>query len=115
MKVRECICIYIVFRDASYPNAKIAPPRKGDDDLNRRSNKLNGVQYFLKTEIATAVEIKYEEFQERFLSLDPFRTGFISAAEFCAILHEICDDLDDIDSQEIATAYDTNHDDRFDL
>ena len=44
---------FLGFRTAAFPNAKRAPPRKGDDDLNRRSNKLNGVVYFLKSEIRT--------------------------------------------------------------
>ena len=82
--------------------------------MNRRSNRLNGVQYFLKSSITSIIEHKFDEFQEKFLSLDPFRTGFISAGEFAAILHDICDELEDIDADEIAQAYDTNHDDRLD-
>ena len=74
---------------------------------------MKGVTYFLKTEIATIVELNFNEFQEKFLSLDPFRTGFISTEEFKSILHEIFDKLDQTDSEDIPKAYDTNHDDRF--
>jgi len=97
---------------AAFPNAKKAPPRKGDDDLNRRSNKLNGVVYFLKSEIRTAVEMKFDQFQEKFISMDPYHTGFITAEEFSDILKETCDELEDADAEEICKAYDTNHDDR---
>jgi len=80
--------------------------------MNRRSNQLNGVQYFLKSNIATIIEMNFDEFQQKFLSLDPFRTGFISVGEFSAILLDVCDELEDIDADEIGKAYDTNHDDR---
>ena len=54
---------------AAFPNSKHAPPRKGDDDLNKRSNKLNGVQYFLKDSVRQMIEWKFEDFQDRFIQL----------------------------------------------
>ena len=56
-------------KSAAFPNSKRAPPRKGDDDFNKRSNKLNGVQYFLKDSVRQMIEWKFEEFQERFIQL----------------------------------------------
>lgn len=105
--------------------------------MNRRSNKLNGVVYYLKSEIRTgqflfkikknvyfrnfrkkmrtlilAVEMKFDKFQDMFISMDPYHTGFITAEEFSDILKDTCDELVDADAEEICKAYDTNHDDR---
>ena len=54
---------------AAFPNAKHAPPRKGDDDFNKRSNRFNGVQYFLKDSVRQMIDWKFAEFQEQFLQL----------------------------------------------
>ena len=60
---------FIFCSSAAFPNSKHAPPRKGDDDLNKRSNKLNGVQYFLKDSVRQMIEWKFEDFQDRFIQL----------------------------------------------
>ena len=66
------------FSSAAFPNSKHAPPRKGDDDLNKRSNKLNGVQYFLKDSVRQMIEWKFEDFQDRFIQLGKcFKIGFL--------------------------------------
>jgi hypothetical protein len=66
----------------------------------------------MKTGIASVIDLKFNNFQERFLALDPFRTGFVMTIEFTSILKEICDELDEKDLEEISLCYDTNHDDR---
>ena len=58
---------------AAFPNAKHAPPRKGDDDFNKRSNRLNGVQYFLKDSVRQMIDWKFAEFQEQFLQLGKYQ------------------------------------------
>ena len=60
---------------AAFPNSKHAPPRKGDDDLNKRSNKLNGVQYFLKDSVRQMIEWKFDDFQDRFIQLGESNHG----------------------------------------
>ncbi len=59
-----------------------------------------------------AVEMKFDKFQDMFISMDPYHTGFITAEEFSDILKDTCDELVDADAEEICKAYDTNHDDR---
>ena len=56
--------------------------------------------------------MKFDQFQEKFISMDPYHTGFITAEEFSDILKDTCDELEDVDAEEICKAYDTNHDDR---
>ena len=51
------------------------------------------------------IEWKFEDFQEKFIQLDPFRTGFVTKEEFCEILRGIEDRLDGTDLEEISVAF----------
>ncbi|KAK6493124.1 hypothetical protein HHUSO_G2620 [Huso huso] len=63
-------------KSACFPNAKISPPKKGDDNFRLCSKKLNCASDILVDSVRA--------------KLDPYHTGFVSKEEFKDILTELC-------------------------
>ena len=51
------------------------------------------------------IDWKFEDFQEKFLNLDPFRTGFVTKEEFIEILKNVEHRFESIDLEEISVAF----------
>ncbi|MBN3281965.1 EFCB6 protein, partial [Polyodon spathula] len=77
-------------KSACFPNAKISPPKKGDDNFRLRSKKLNCASDILVDSVRAKVEYLWDDLQKEFDALDPYHTGFVTKEEFKDILTELC-------------------------
>ncbi|MGH0167981.1 UNVERIFIED_CONTAM: hypothetical protein FKN15_059367 [Acipenser sinensis] len=77
-------------KSACFPNAKISPPKKGDDNFRLRSKKLNCASDILVDSVRAKVEYLLDDLQKEFDALDPYHTGFVTKEEFKDILTELC-------------------------
>ncbi|KAJ8335897.1 hypothetical protein SKAU_G00392390 [Synaphobranchus kaupii] len=99
-------------KSACFPNAKLCPPRRGDEDVRQRSKTLNGVSDILVDSVRAKVEFLFHELQNEFEDLDPYRTGFVSRDEFRNILTSLCVRLNPYECHILAKKFDVNHDGR---
>ncbi|XP_035272825.1 EF-hand calcium-binding domain-containing protein 6 [Anguilla anguilla] len=99
-------------KSACFPNAKLCPPRKGDEDFRLRSKTLNCVSDILVDSVRAKVEFLLYELQNEFEDLDPYRTGFVSQDEFRDILTSLCVHLNQYECHVLAKKFDINHDAR---
>ncbi|XP_036372520.1 EF-hand calcium-binding domain-containing protein 6 [Megalops cyprinoides] len=99
-------------KSACFPNAKLCPPKRGDEDLRLRSRTLNAVSDILVDSVRAKVEFFFHELQSEFEGLDPYRTGFVSQEEFKDILMRLCVHLNQYECDVLQRKFDINHDGR---
>ncbi|KAI1887577.1 hypothetical protein AGOR_G00191740 [Albula goreensis] len=99
-------------KSACFPNAKLCPPRRGDEDFRQRSRTLNCVSDILVDGVRAKVEFLFEELHSEFEDLDPYRTGFVSQEEFRDILTSLCAQLNQYECDILARKFDVNQDGR---
>jgi len=99
-------------KSAAFPNAKIVPPQRGDNDLMIRSRKLNCAADMLEDSLRAKIEYKWEDLRRDFIEMDPYKTGFVSSQEFSDVLHELCIHLTDHEIEMISIKFETNKDGR---
>uniref|UniRef100_K7GBK6 EF-hand domain-containing protein n=1 Tax=Pelodiscus sinensis TaxID=13735 RepID=K7GBK6_PELSI len=95
-----------------FPNAKINPPRKGDNNFRLRSKKLSCDSDILVDRVRAKVEYFWDDLQKEFEELDPNHTGFISKEEFKDILTELCVHLNEYECEMLGKKFESNGDGR---
>ncbi|XP_076819252.1 EF-hand calcium-binding domain-containing protein 6-like isoform X2 [Clavelina lepadiformis] len=99
-------------KSAAFPNAKIAPPQRGDNDFMIRSRKLNCAADMLEDSLRAKVDYLWEDLRREFVEMDPYHTGFVSRDEFRDVLMELCVHLSNHETDLITNKFDTNGDGR---
>lgn len=99
-------------KSAAFPNAKIAPPRRGDNDFMMRSRKLNCDADMLEDNLRAKVDYMWEDLRREFIDMDPYHTGYVSREEFRDLLIELCVHLTNHEAQLLCDRFDTNKDGR---
>lgn len=99
-------------KSAAFPNAKLVPPQRGDNDFMMRSRKLNCAADMLEDSLRAKVEYMWEDLRRDFIDMDPYKTGFVSRSEFSDVLHELCVHLTDREIEIISNKFDTRDDGR---
>ncbi|XP_066517698.1 EF-hand calcium-binding domain-containing protein 6 isoform X2 [Hoplias malabaricus] len=99
-------------RSRRYPNAKRFPPKRGDYDFLRLSNKLSYVSDILVDALRAKVELSVAELWAEFSSMDELGTGFVSHEEFKEVLTSLCVHLSQYECEVLANKFDMNHDNR---
>ncbi|XP_035385431.1 EF-hand calcium-binding domain-containing protein 6 [Electrophorus electricus] len=95
-----------------YPDAKRCPPRRGDNDLMRLSNKLSYVSDILVDALRAKVELSVAELWAEFCGIDTAGTGSLSRNEFTEVLTRLCVHLSQYECEVLANKFDLNHDGR---
>nr|WQY91287.1 ddN-expressed EFCAB family member [Ciona robusta] len=99
-------------KSAAFPNAKIAPPQRGDNDFMIRSRKLNCAADMLEDSLRAKVDYLWEDLRREFVEMDPYHTGFVSRDEFRDVLMELCVHLTNHEAEIICNKFETNTDGR---
>lgn len=99
-------------KSAAFPNAKLCPPRRGDNDFMVRSRKLNCAADMLEDNLRAKVDYMWEDLRKEFVDMDPYHTGYVSREEFRDVLMELCVHLTNHEAQILCDKFDTNRDGR---
>ncbi|KAL4640541.1 EF-hand calcium-binding domain-containing protein 6-like isoform X1 [Arapaima gigas] len=99
-------------KSACFPNAKVCPPRAGDEDRRKRSRRLNCVSDILVDAVRAKVELLCHQLWTEFRDQDPYGTGFMSQEEFRRILKHLCAHLNEYECAVLARKFDINADGR---
>ncbi|KAL9978672.1 hypothetical protein ACROYT_G016217 [Oculina patagonica] len=91
---------------AAFPNAKVSPPKRGDNDFMMRSNKLNSDKHLLHHLLKSNIDCHWETLWNEFTSIDRQGTGTISRRDFMNILQDMCVELTDYESQVLCDKFD---------
>ncbi|TRY84935.1 hypothetical protein DNTS_004026 [Danionella cerebrum] len=97
-------------KSCCYPNAKHNPPKRGDNDFMRLSNRLSYVSDILVDALRAKVEMCVSELWTEFSEMDFSGTGFVSIDEFKEILLSLCVNLSEYECDVLAKKFDVNHD-----
>ncbi|XP_038256136.1 EF-hand calcium-binding domain-containing protein 6-like isoform X2 [Dermochelys coriacea] len=95
-----------------FPNAKISPPRKGDNNFRLCSKKLSCDSDILVDRVRAKVEYLWDDLKKEFEELDPYHTGFVSKEEFKDILTELCVHLNEYECEMLGQKFESNGDGR---
>ncbi|CAH8619279.1 unnamed protein product [Heterobilharzia americana] len=98
--------------DASYPNAKLVPPRLGDADLMPCSNKLNGVTCLIKDSLRAKIDFMFDLLYKEFVEMDPEGTGFITHSQLAQVLIELCLQVSDRELDDLIEKFDIHKTER---
>ncbi|XP_077672287.1 EF-hand calcium-binding domain-containing protein 6-like [Eretmochelys imbricata] len=93
-----------------FPNAKISPPRKGDNNFRLCSKKLSCDSDILVDRVRAKVEYLCDDLKKEFEDLDPYHTGFVSKEEFKDILTELCVHLNEYECEMLGQKFESNGD-----
>ncbi|KAK4468532.1 hypothetical protein MN116_007541 [Schistosoma mekongi] len=114
---RHCLSFHEFLRyflycklDAAYPNAKISPPRLGDTDLMRLSNKLNGVSCLIKDSLRAKIDFMFDHLYNEFLEMDPKGTGYITPKQLTNVLSELCLHVSNREIDDLIKKFDIHKD-----
>uniref|UniRef100_H2ZM26 EF-hand domain-containing protein n=1 Tax=Ciona savignyi TaxID=51511 RepID=H2ZM26_CIOSA len=99
-------------KSAAFPNAKVAPPQRGDNDFMIRSRKLNCAADMLEDSLRAKVDYLWEDLRREFVEMDPYHTGFVSRDEFRDVLMELCVHLTNHETEIICNKFETQLDGR---
>ncbi|XP_033644045.1 EF-hand calcium-binding domain-containing protein 6-like [Asterias rubens] len=99
-------------KSASFPNAKLSPPKRGDSDFLIRSRKLNCAADMLEDNLRSKVDYMWDDLRKEFLGLDVYGTGFVSKEEFRDVLQELCVHLNQYELQALCNRFEIKHDGR---
>lgn len=74
---------FIIYCSSSaFPNAKVSPPKRGDNDFMMRSNKLNSDKHLLHHLLKSNIDKHWETLWSEFTSIDRQGTGCVSRNDF---------------------------------
>lgn len=93
-------------RSAAFPNAKVSPPKRGDNDFMMRSNKLNSDKHLLHHLLKSNIDKHWETLWSEFTSIDHQGTGCVSRNDFKNILQGLCMELTDYETQVLCDKFD---------
>lgn len=79
----------ICFSFKAFPNAKVSPPKRGDNDFMMRSNKLNSAVDMLFEQLKSKVDFHWEKLREQLSYLDPKGTGQVTRDDFKVGVHHL--------------------------
>ncbi|XP_023931994.1 EF-hand calcium-binding domain-containing protein 6 [Lingula anatina] len=99
-------------KDASFPNAKLSPPKKGDSDFMMRSRKLNCAADMLQDSLRAKIDYMWEDLRRELVDMDPYATQFVTIDEFREILTELCVHLSDYELDMLCKKFETKKDGR---
>lgn len=91
---------------AAFPNAKVSPPKRGDNDFMMRSNKLNSDKHLLHHLLKSNIDFHWETLWREFTSIDRQGTGNVSRKDFTIILQDMCVELTDYECQVLCDKFD---------
>lgn len=91
---------------AAFPNAKVSPPKRGDNDFMMRSNKLNSDKHLLHHLLKSNIDFHWETLWREFTSIDRQGTGNVSRKDFTTILQDMCVELTDYECQVLCDKFD---------
>jgi len=91
---------------AAFPNAKVSPPKRGDNDFMMRSNKLNSDKHLLHHLLKSNIDRHWEALWNEFTSIDRQGTGNVSRNEFKNILQDMCVELTEYECQVLCDKFD---------
>lgn len=91
---------------AAFPNAKVSPPKRGDNDFMMRSNKLNSDKHLLHHLLKSNIDFHWETLWREFTSIDQQGTGNVSRKDFTTILQDMCVELTDYECQVLCDKFD---------
>lgn len=72
----------LIFRLLAFPNAKVSPPKRGDNDFMMRSNKLNSDKHLLHHLLKSNIDFHWETLWNEFTAIDRQGTGTVSRKDF---------------------------------
>lgn len=72
----------LFFRLLAFPNAKVSPPKRGDNDFMMRSNKLNSDKHLLHHLLKSNIDFHWETLWNEFTAIDRQGTGTVSRKDF---------------------------------
>lgn len=99
-------------RSATFPNAKVHPPKRGDADFMIRSRKLNCAGDMLQDNLRAKIDYMWEDLRKEFHAMDPYKTGFVNKDEFREVLSELCVNLSEYELDLVCVKFNINSDDR---
>ncbi|XP_056017223.1 EF-hand calcium-binding domain-containing protein 6-like isoform X8 [Ostrea edulis] len=99
-------------KSASFPNAKLNPPKRGDADFMIRSRKLNCAADMLEDSLRSKVDYMWEDLRKEFVEMDPYGTGYVSREEFKDVLTELCVHLSEFEINKLSDKFDMKRDAR---
>lgn len=91
---------------AAFPNAKVSPPKRGDNDFMMRSNKLNSDKHLLHHLLKSNIDFHWETLWNEFTAIDRQGTGTVPRKDFMNILQDMCVELTDYESQVLCDKFD---------
>ncbi|XP_015764161.1 PREDICTED: EF-hand calcium-binding domain-containing protein 6-like [Acropora digitifera] len=100
---------------AAFPNAKVSPPKRGDNDFMMRSNKLNSDKHLLHHLLKSNIDRHWEALWNEFTSIDRQGTGNVSRNEFKNILQDMCVELTEYECQVLCDKFDPKKEGRWPL
>ncbi|GFN96862.1 EF-hand calcium-binding domain-containing protein 6 [Plakobranchus ocellatus] len=99
-------------RSATFPNAKLHPPRRGDADFMIRSRKLNCAADMLQDNLRAKVDYLWDDLRREFVNMDPYNTGFVTKEEFREVLTELCVNLSNLELEQLISKFEARDDGR---
>ncbi|KAK3772027.1 hypothetical protein RRG08_008265 [Elysia crispata] len=99
-------------RSATFPNAKLHPPRRGDADFMIRSRKLNCAADMLQDNLRAKVDYLWDDLRREFVNMDPYNTGFVTKEEFREVLTELCVNLSNLELEQLISKFEVREDGR---
>ncbi|XP_032219247.2 EF-hand calcium-binding domain-containing protein 6 [Nematostella vectensis] len=97
---------------AAFPNAKVSPPKRGDNDFMMRSNKLNSDVDMLFDQLKSKVDFHWDRLRGEFAAADPNNAGFVSREAFKEILQDLCIELTDYELSHVTNKFDPKNENR---
>lgn len=92
-------------KSAAFLNAKIAPPKRGDNDMMLTSNKLGRDSILIRGSVQAKLILQFDILKRSFQEIDPYGTDFLLKDEFEEILRELCPELNNQEMDFIFTKY----------
>ncbi|CAF0760256.1 unnamed protein product [Brachionus calyciflorus] len=92
-------------KSAAFQNSKIAPPKRGDNDMMLTSNKLGRDSILIRGSVQAKLILQFEILKRSFKEIDPYGTNYLLRDEFEEILRELCPELNNQEMDFIFAKY----------
>lgn len=92
-------------KSAAYANAKVAPPKRGDNDMMLTSNKLGRDSILIRGSVQNKLILQFGVLKRSFAEIDPYNTNYVLRDEFEEILKELCPELNKEEMDFIYSKY----------
>lgn len=99
-------------KSAAFLNSKVAPPKRGDNDMMLTSNKLGRDSILIRGTVQSKLFFQYEVLRRTFLEIDPYHTNYLLRDEFEEILTDLCPELNKEEMEFICSKYENTVDGR---